>query len=360
MRSPFINQGTVPSNDGAVTRYVSQEVVGKAWYNPAKPVIFVNGMQNSGADHQKSGLELSVMIGAPVHGVYNQSTGFFSDVFQCITDKLRLAGIQAEKAGGQTDWYKTVEALYQLERKRSPGLTKDDFVYGMLGSNEATKALYALLVGTPGGMLGAPIYAHSQGNLITSNALTGVMLARGPAAIAGIEVHSFGSPARSWPAGLRRQSYSFTFDMVAFLDLRGDWNSSSVGYRGSHGPNPFTHGFLYYAAHDPEFVINRFRIGGWGMTFNMDEKGLAKFCAGLGNNTKRLRSIFDRLEKHHDSDSDDVAVHYVEALTDQQLGALQTTDPVFVQQLIRLLKDGFVAGDERRAIDRLKAVQAMA
>ena len=209
-------------------------------------------------------------------------------------------------------------------------------------------------------MLGAPIYCHSQGNLITSNALTGVMLARGPAAIAGIEVHSFGSPARWWPAGLKRQSYSFTFDMVAFLDLRGDWNSSSVGYRKSHGPNPFTHGFLYYAAHDPEFVINRFRIGGWGMTFNMDEKGLAKFCASLGNNTDRLKRIFTRLQKHHESDSDDVAVLYVEQLTDQQLGALQTTDPTFVRLLVDLLKDGFVAGDERRAIQRLRAVQAMA
>ena len=360
MRSPFINQGSVPSGDGAVTRYVSPEVVGKAWYNPAKPVIFVNGMQNSGELHRDNALALSLMVGAPVHGVYNKSTGFLSDVFQCVTDKLRLAGIQAESAGGQTDWYKTVEVIYQLERKRSPGLTKDDFVYGMLGSNEATKALYALLIGTPGGMLGAPIYAHSQGNLITSNALTGVMLARGPAAIAGIEVHSFGSPARWWPAGLKRQSYSFTFDMVAFLDGRGDWNSSSVGYRASHGPNPFTHGFLFYAAHDPEFVINRFRTGGQGMTVNMDEKALPKFCSGLGVNTARLRGIIDRLEKTHYTDSDDVAVEYVELLTDQQLAALQSTDPVFVRQLIRLLEDGFVAGDERRAIKRLQAVQAMA
>ena len=360
MRSPFINQGTVPSGDGVVTRYVSPEVVGKSWYNPAKPVIFVNGMQNSGEVHRDNAMALSLMIGAPVHGVYNKTTGMLSDVFQCVTDKLRLSGIQAESAGGQTDWHKTVERLYQLERQRRPGLLKDDYVLEFLGGNEATKALYALLVGAPDGMLGAPIYCHSQGNLITSNALTGVMLARGPAAIAGIEVHSFGSPARWWPAGLKRQSYSFTFDMVAFLDLRGDWNSSSVGYRFSHGPNPFTHGFLYYAAHDPEFVINRFRIGGWGVTFNMDEKGLAKFCAGLGNNTDRLTRIFTRLEKHHYNDSDDVAVLYVEQLTEQQLGALQTADPGFVRLLIRLLEDGFVAGDERRAIKRLQAVQALA
>ncbi|MFO1140383.1 MAG: hypothetical protein U1E41_15050 [Paracoccus sp. (in: a-proteobacteria)] len=360
MQSPFIHQGTVPSGDGTVTRYVSAEVVGKAWYSPAKPVIYVNGMQNSGQDHYDSAQALSLMVGAPVYGVFNKSAGMLKDVYQCVTDKVTLSGIQAASAGGQTDWFKTVEMLYQHERKRLPGLAKDDFVYGLLGANEATRALYALLIGSPAALLGQPIYCHSQGNLITSNALTGVMLARGPAAIAGLEVHSFGSPARNWPSGLKRQSYSFTFDMVAFLDLRGDWNSSSVGYRTSHGPNPFTHGFLYYAAHDPEFVINRFRTGGWGVTVNMDEEGLAKFCAGLGNNTDRLMGIFERLEKSHQTDSDDVAVAYVELLTDEQLQALQNTNAKFVALLIRLLDSGFVGADERRAIERLRALRGVA
>ena len=73
MQSPFIHQGTVPSGDGTVTRYVSAEVVGKAWYSPAKPVIYVNGMQNSGQDHYDSAQALSLMVGAPVYGVFNKS-----------------------------------------------------------------------------------------------------------------------------------------------------------------------------------------------------------------------------------------------------------------------------------------------
>ncbi|TWI36919.1 hypothetical protein [Paracoccus sulfuroxidans] len=357
MRSPFINQGTTPSNDGTVTRFVSPEVQTKGWYNPAKPVVFVNGMQNTGQDHADNANALSLMVGSPVYGVYNQSASLVGDLFQCLTDKMRLSGIQSQSAGGQTDWYKVTEVLFQIERKLRPGITKEDFVYEMLGGNQATKALYALLIGAPEAKLGCPIYCHSQGNLITSNALTGVMLARGPGAIAGLEVHSFGSPARWWPAGLNRQSYSFTFDMVAFLDVRGDWSSSSVGYRFSHGKNPFTHGFLYYAAHDPEFIINRFRTGGWGMTLNMDEKGLAKFCVDLRNNTDRLKRIFTQLENHHQTDSDDVAVHYVEMLGDNDLKVLQQTDPDFVTQLIRLLRSGIVAPDESRAVRRLRAVQ---
>lgn len=357
MRSPFVNQGTTPSNDGTVTRFVSPEVQDKGWYNPARPVIFVNGMQNTGDEHAKNARALSLMVGSPVLGVYNQSTSLMGDLFQCLTDKMRLSGIQSQGAGGQPDWYKVTEALFQLERARRPGLLKDDFVHEMLGSNQATKSLYALLIGAPEQRLGCVIYCHSQGNLITSNALTGVMLARGPAAISGLEVHSFGSPARWWPAGLNRHSYAFTFDMVAFLDVRGDWSSSSVGYRFAHGKNPFTHGFLYYAAHDPEFIINRFRTGGWGVTLNMDEKGLATFCAGLGNNNQRLKRIFTQLEQHHQSDSDDVAVHYVEMLGDKDLQVLQQTDADFVTQLMRILRAGVVAPDERRAVRRLRAVQ---
>ncbi|MFV0301912.1 MAG: hypothetical protein ACK5IP_13725, partial [Paracoccus sp. (in: a-proteobacteria)] len=223
----------------------------------------------------------------------------------------------------------------------------------LLGSNKATQALYRLLAGQ-GGLLGAPIYCHSQGNLITSNALTAVALARGTQAIAGLEVNSFGSPARYWPPGLRRTNYAFTFDPVSMLDLRADLSSSKVGYRFSHG-FPVVHGFKWYAEHDGEFVINRFRWGGWGMTFSLDEKGLAKFCAGQGDNVRRLKAIFDRLETAHPTDSDDVALEYVKLLSDTQIARLKMLDPRLVDQLVRLLESGATFADERGAIERLRA-----
>ena len=94
----------------------------------------------------------------------------------------------------------------------------------------------------------------------------------------------------------------------------------------------------------------------WGM----DEKGLAKFCVGLGTNTRRLRAIFDRLEDAHFTDSDDVALEYVNLLPDQQIAALQTSDPKLIAQLVRLLEAGYTTGQENRAIQRLRAVQAVA
>ncbi|AUH64475.1 hypothetical protein [Paracoccus zhejiangensis] len=353
MQAVNIRQGTAPGEDGDVTRFVSPEVRDKAWFNPSKPVIFVNGMMNDPSHHVESAMALSLMMGAPVYGVYNAKIGFAADLWQCLTDKLRLSAIQAQRPSGFEAWAKLIEVEYQLVKKAQPGLSKTDYVGSLLGSNKATQSLYRLLTGQ-GGMLGAPIYCHSQGNLITSNALTAVALAKGTQAISGLEVNSFGSPCRYWPPGIRRTNYAFTFDPVSMLDLRADLTSSKVGYSFSHG-FPVVHGFKWYAEQDGEFVVNRFRWGSWGMTFSLDEKGLAKFCANQGDNVRRLRAIFDRLEKAHPTDSDDVALEYVKLLSDTQIARLKLLDAGFVTQLVRLLESGATFADERGAIERLKA-----
>lgn len=354
MQFPTIAQGSTPNADGTVTRYVSPEVATKSWFNPTRSVIFVNGMLNSGADHRASAEALSLMLGCPVIGVYNKKDGFWADLFQCVTDKARLTQIQTSNLNHNTNWINFFDEVWRKQREKRPTLTKEDFAHEMLAGNVAAQALFALLVGQPGGMLGAPIYCHSQGNLVTSNALSAVTLVRGAGSVRGLEVNSFGSPARGWPAGLNRVNNAYTFDPVSFLDLRMDWSSSKVGFKVAHG-------FSNYVDQDGEFVVNRFRTGGWGMTVNMDEKGLAKFCLGLGTNIRRLRSIFDRLEKAHFTDSDDVAVEYVNQMTDQQIAALRTADHdgALLAQLIRLLKAGYTARDEQRAIARLQAAQGV-
>lgn len=351
MRFPAIAQNTVPTADGAVTRFISDEVKNKTWFDSTKPVIFVNGMLNTGEDHRKSGMALSLMLGCPVIGVYNKKDGFWSDLFQCISDKARLTGVQTGNLSHNTNWINYFDTVWQKQREKRPMLTKEDFANEMLAGNAAAQSLFALLIGQPGGMLGTPIYCHSQGNLVTSNALSAVTLVQGAGAVRGLEVNSFGSPARGWPAGLNRTNNAYTFDPVSFLDLRMDWTSSKVGFKVAHG-------FKNYVDQDGEFVVNRFRTGGWGMTVNMDEKGLAKFCVDLGTNIRRLRAIFDRLEKAHYTDSDDVALEYMKLLTDQQLAALTTANEgaVLIKQLIRLLEAGYTSGQESREIARLKAV----
>ena len=370
MQLPQIRTDGVPQVDGTVSCYVAEAIIGKPWYNPARPVIFVNGMLNDGDGHRGGALFLSEMLGSRVYGVYNATRGGLTDLWQCITDKFKFASGQAAdqtviaripKFGGDFQtWAGFVELAYQAEKAKAPALSKDDYVYTLLGSNPATKSLYALLLAQPGGLLGLPIHAHSQGNLITSNALTGVALARGLGAIAGLEVVSYGSPAQGWPAGLRRTNNAFTFDGVSFLDGTMDFSSSKVGYKFAHGLNPLVHRFELYKDYDAEFIVNKFRTGGWGVTVNMDEKGLAQFCHQLGNNTDRLGRIFDRLEKAHWTDSDDVALEYVQLKSDSQLAELNQISPLFVAQLVRLLKAGYTSRGEQAAIDRLEAVRMRA
>ncbi len=349
MQAPIVRPGGgLPKTDGDVNLYVNAEAAAQGWFSTNRRVIFVNGMDNSPADHRDSALGLSMLQGCPVIGVFNRSDGLWGDLGQCVADKLRMSPVQSGSETGYEGWALGVEALYLLAKKAYPMLQKTDFVGTMIDGNPATHSLYGLLVGQ-GGVARSitPIYSHSQGNLITSNALTAVALALGTSALSGVEVNSFGSPCRYWPPKIKRNNNAFTFDPVSWLDLRADMSSSKVGFVAAHG-------FKTYMAKDAEFVINRFRFGGFGMTTGMDEEGLADFLITLGPNTRRLRPIFERLGTVHVTDSDDVTVAYVERASDATLRAIKHSDPRLIDLMIALLRAGWTASDEQRAITRLQ------
>ncbi len=77
---------------------------------------------------------------------------------------------------------------------------------------------------------------------------------------------------------------------------------------------PVTHAFLEYMKADPALVVNRFRVGALGVTFRMDERGLAHCIVAMGANTSRVRRVFEHLSSHHAADADDVAEAYVEGV----------------------------------------------
>lgn len=349
MQAPSIRTGSnTPSSDGDVNLYISGEGSEQSWFDPRRRVIFVNGMMNSPTDHKDSAMALSLLQGCPVIGVYNRSDGFWADLGQCITDKAKLVGVQAGVMMSFENWAATVELMFQMARRSYPMLDKRDFVGDMIRSNAATYALYSLLVGSGGVGLRRPIYCHSQGNLVTSNALTAVALALGPNVLTGVEVHSFGSPCRYWPPGIARTNNAFTFDPVSWLDLRVDLSSSKVGFVAGHA-------FTLYMANDAEFVVNRFRWGSFGLTASMDEEGLAQYLIRMGNNPPRLKRIFERLRDAHWSDSDDVAYEYVRRAPDSLLRSLKGSDRTLIDLLIQLLESGWTSGSEREQINRLRA-----
>ncbi|MFM2391027.1 MAG: hypothetical protein RLZZ437_2582 [Pseudomonadota bacterium] len=351
MQAPAIRQGgNDPSRDGDVNLYISPEAANQSWFQHSRRVIFVNGMDNSPRDHASSAVALSMLQGCPVIGVYNRTDGKWADLGQCITDKLQGTGIVDSTKVGLASWVILVGTAYNKAKQANPSLQKTDFVGGLVRNNPATYALYSMLVGSGGvSARNTAIVAHSQGNLITSNALTAVACALGTDAIAGIEVHSYGSPCRYWPPGINRKNNLFTLDPVGWLDLRADLSSAKVGTVAGHA-------FTLYMQNDAAFVINRYRFGGLNMTLNLDEQGLARTMIRMGPNAPRVRRILERLRDVHWTDSDDVALHYVEKSSVPQLRAMKQADPGVIRLLIALLESGPTMADEERAITKLNSL----
>ncbi len=337
MQAPVIGQGlAAPVADGDINLWVTPDaeqkpppgtegpVFRRPWFDWNGRAIFVNGMMNGPQGHMESALALSLLQARPIIGIYNASAGFAMDLGQCIADKARMVNYQANILGGISTWGAATEGLYALMRKKNPALDKRDFMGTLVNGNAATYALYALLVTMDDATRKrTPIFCHSQGNLITSNALTAVALALGAGAIQGLEVNSYGSPCRYWPNGLQRTNYAYTFDPVSVLDLTVDLTSVKVGFKAAHG-------FSEYMKDDAEFTVNRFRWGSFGQTVSFDAEGLARFMAGMGQNPDRVRRIFERLLKRHRDEAAKVARLYVGALTDATLVMLarQSGDPL--------------------------------
>jgi hypothetical protein len=107
---------------------------------------------------------------------------------------------------------------------------------------------------------------------------------------------------------------------------------------------------------DAEFVVNRFRWGSFGMTANMDERGLGRYMVRMGNNPPRLSAILNRLRSAHWSDSDDVAYEYCSQASDTLLRSIKRSDASVITLLTELLGSGAVFPSERAQITRLEAL----
>jgi len=335
----------IPETDGEDNEYAYKEAVDSGQFDEVRKVIFINGMDNSGKDHAKSALALSLVQMCTVIGVYNLSAGAWRDFAQCIFDKNQFNGPFSFSAQNKV----AIGTIFK-------GRTSEEAARLALNRNPAQFKLFKLLREDENRHL--EIFAHSQGNLILSNALQAIAAVDGPEALVGRTVHTFGSPTVNWPAGITKYEHGFTWDPVTFLaGFDATWTISKVGMP-SGSKNPITHGFLEYMKRDPAFVVNRFRWGGLGVTFSMDEDGLAASLAAMGTSTDRVRNIFEHLNNMIDnSDADDVAVRYV----DQVRGSPATTaavkkDKVLVALLIRILDEGWTTDEEKKAIAFLRAL----
>ena len=204
---------TIPEDDGEVTRY---NLANSAVLSPK--VYFVNGIRVLPRTHAVTASYLSLLIERPVWGIYNATAGLYVgsvvDLLQCLLDYSQNAGA---RIGSRNNLNKppTIpegdipDFLDNLDRK-------------YVVWNKATLSLFKELVRSRNDP--QMIIAHSQGNLITSNALFVLEDVLGSAGLEKIRVYSLASPAPAWPLGLRktyggggRQDNAFMNDLVALL-----------------------------------------------------------------------------------------------------------------------------------------------
>jgi hypothetical protein len=87
----------------------------------------------------------------------------------------------------------------------------------------------------------------------------------------------------------------------------------------------------------------------------MDEEGLARALVGLGYNFRRVNAIMRYLDSHESTDSDDVALEYVNLVRDTPLGRQVRQDAPLRETLIRVMDEGVTFPSEHRAIEWLRS-----
>ena len=269
----------IPTSDGQVNLY---NLAGSSMFTPR--IYFVNGIRVVPRDHAVTAAYLSLLIERPLVGVYNATAGLrlgsLGDLLQCVLDYTQNAGA---RLGSHSNLNKPAKIS---EDKMSDFLDSVDRRYVVW--NKATLSLFKELIKHRHQQ--QLIIAHSQGNLITSNALFVMEDVLGSAGLQKVRVYSLASPSPAWPLGLRttnggggRQDNAFMNDLVALL--RPHNLAKKVGIGGFQNAGDFrTHqksGPISIAPHDTNEIIATLNFlksirGDLGLSKDMRDDFLAK------------------------------------------------------------------------------------
>lgn len=243
----------IPQADGEVNLYD----LSKSGTNDPR-IYFVNGIRVLPKSHAEGAACLSLLIERPVYGVYNETAGlivgFAVDTAQCLLDYAQNA---------------TARLTSHMNLNKPPKITEDkipEYLNNLEKKyvvwNQATLQLFKQLVLHRHQT--QYIVAHSQGNLITSNALFVLEDLLGSGGLSKIRVFSLASPSPAWPLGLRttnggggRQDNAFMNDFVSLL--RPQNLAQKIGIGGVQNAGDFRtdadYGAVSLGPHDMDRII---------------------------------------------------------------------------------------------------------
>jgi hypothetical protein len=267
--------GAPPNFDGDINWYFYD----RDSLNTKANVVYVNGMQTPTAAHMLVALLLSQAIDRPITGVYNlmgfskfflypgteafdalmehreqtdtgwrltmddalrwtnDKVGFLADVVQCITDK-EAGYIPGRKIG----------AAFGFTFEVKPRMTPEQSIAELCGHNRATLALLTFLRNATGR---TTIVCHSQGNIITANAVYALSVLGHRVEDGWVRVLSLASPVTFWPPGVWVRKFAFSNDPITYLSLGGS-------YVGDHEKASYGDGKVGLAAHDAGNYLGKF------------------------------------------------------------------------------------------------------
>jgi hypothetical protein len=224
----------IPSLDGEISLFnLSNSTV------CTPKIYFVNGVRVIPREHSVTASCLSLLVERPIWGVYNSTGGVrlgsIVDFLECLQD-------YSGNVAGRLSWPSN-RLKPRLVPEHKIGLFLSVFDLIPIVSNKATKKLFISLVENRHSR--QMIIAHSQGNLITSNALFLMEAVLGSDALNDVRVYSLASPAPAWPIGLRkkegkwggRQDNAFMNDFIALL--RPHNLAAKLGYNGFQNKGDF-------------------------------------------------------------------------------------------------------------------------
>ena len=243
-----------PSSGGDVTEYTpvdetasdygdySLRVDTAAFHDSSDAeLVFVNGMDNSPANHRRAARQLATITGQTVVGIYNQ-TGLngnenipnrIMDFIQCVHDLSLPVGRSAPLLLGMQALSNPSAVLAMLLARRSAGritpIRQAERLAGeaVLSLNRASLALFGRLYDNAEKGKRTVIVCHSQGNLISANAVWVTKRTRHWATSPVGQVSLFGlaSPTASWPPnnedGFQFSLYRDDRDPVTLISVPG-------------------------------------------------------------------------------------------------------------------------------------------
>lgn len=183
-------------------------------------IIYVNGMATNARTHATTGRQLATIAGMDVRGIYNQcgtdgsegTMSFLADLWQCARDQTLPVG-------------RTIHPQMRRLLNLSGDSLADAIGNVVLRNNLAAQTLYTELLAAAQSGQWTIVVCHSQGNLITANALWVLKHVRENTTtrMGRIRVFGLASPSVSWPpnrqGGLVFRLYRHSGDPVTLLSF---------------------------------------------------------------------------------------------------------------------------------------------